>query len=188
MTRPTIGRHLARGAPRLSFAEARRWPRRRALLAVTLLCGTLAGCAAGQVTQTASQTPETAGVGGTAGSMVLDDVFLETADTVPAGGTVALRAAFTDQSPQPDRLVAVTTPVAASVELLQPDGAVATDGIEIPGEGQVDATTGPALVRLNGLTRALSTQTLAPITFEFERAGRVTLDDVPAATPAQGQR
>jgi hypothetical protein len=188
MTRPTIGRHLARGAPRLSFAEARRRPRRRALLAVTLLCGTLAGCAAGQVTQTANQTPETAGVGGTAGSMVLDDVFLETADTVPAGGTVALRAAFTDQSPQPDRLVAVTTPVAASVELLQPDGAVATDGIEIPGEGQVDATTGPALVRLNGLTRALSTQTLAPITFEFERAGRVTLDDVPAATPAQGQR
>jgi copper(I)-binding protein len=118
--------------------------------------------------------------------MVLNDVFLETAYTVPAGGSVALRAAFTDQSVQPDRLVAVTTPAAASVELLAPDGPAAAGGIEVPADRQVDATTGPVLIRLTGLTRALGPQAIVPITFEFARAGRGTLDGVPAA-PARGQ-
>jgi copper(I)-binding protein len=183
----TTERAVAGGAARFSPSAEGRWRARLVLLAV-LLCGTLAGCSASQNAQTARETPDTPGVDGAVGSMVLNDVYLETADTVPAGGTVALRAAFTDESPQPDRLVAITTPVAASVELLTPDGTVATGGIEVPGEGQTDATTGPVLVRLNGLTRALSPQALVPITFEFARAGRVTLDDVPAATPAQGQR
>jgi copper(I)-binding protein len=119
--------------------------------------------------------------------MVLDDVYLETAGTVSAGGSVALRGAFTDESTQPDRLVAVTTPVAASVELLQPDGTPVPDGISVPGNGQVDATTGPVLIRLVGLTQALSPQEIVPITFEFATAGRVTLDDVPAVAPAQAQ-
>jgi copper(I)-binding protein len=115
--------------------------------------------------------------------MVLDDVYLETAVTVPAGGSVVLRGAFTDQSPQPDRMVAVTTPMATGVELLAPDGTVAPAGLEVPGNGQVDATTGPVLVRLTGLTGPLSPQSVVPITFEFATAGRVTLDDVPAAVP-----
>jgi copper(I)-binding protein len=38
----------------------------------------------------------------------------------------------------------------------------------------------PALV---GLTRELNPQAVVPVTFEFAKAGRVTLDDVPAATP-----
>jgi copper(I)-binding protein len=187
MTRPTTRPHVARGAPRPHSATGR-WRGRLVLLAVALLCGTLTGCSVGQVTQTASQTPDTAGVDGSVGSMVLNDVFLETADTVPAGGSVALRASFTSQSLQPDRLIAVSTPVATSVELRTPDDTVATGGIEVPAEGQVDATTGPVLVRLTGLTRALTTQAIVPVTFEFARAGRVTLDDVPAATPAQGER
>jgi len=33
-----------------------------------------------------------------------------------------------------------------------------------------------------GLTRALSTQAIVPITFTFERAGSVTIQDVPVAT------
>jgi copper(I)-binding protein len=177
MTVPTTGR-----------SAARRRGGGLVLLVGALLGGALAGCSAGQITQTASQTPDTAGVDGTAGSIVLNDVFLETADTVPAGGSVALRAAVTDQSPQPDRLVAVTTPAAASVELLQPDGTPATGGIEVPGGAQVDATTGPVLIRLTGLTRALSPETIVPVTFDFASAGRVTLDDVPATTRTQGQR
>lgn len=187
MTSPATRWHQARGAPHLSFPTGR-WRALLALLAVALLSGTLAGCAAGQVTETAQETPNTAGVGGAVGTMVLSDVFLEATGTVPAGGSVPLRAAFTNQSPQPDRLLAVTTPAAATVELLAPDGTVATDGIEVPGQGQVDATTGPELVRLTGLTRALSPQAIVPVTFEFARAGRGTLDDVPVATPAQGEK
>jgi hypothetical protein len=41
------------------------------------------------------------------------------------------------------------------------------------------------LVRLTGLTGALSPQALVPITFEFANAGRGTLEDVPAATSGQ---
>jgi copper(I)-binding protein len=163
--------------------------RRRALavLLAALLCGTLAGCYASQNAQTARLTPATPGVDGAVGMMVLNDVYLETAQTVPAGGSVALRGAFTDESTQPDRLVAVTTAVAASVELLATDGTVATDGIEVPAEGQVDATTGSVLIRLTGLTRELRPGAIVPITFEFATAGRVTLGDVPAAAPVQGQ-
>jgi copper(I)-binding protein len=156
-----------------------------AVLPAVLLCGTLAGCYASQNAQTARETPDTPGVDGAVGMMVLDDVYLDTAVAVPAGGTVALRGAFSDEAVQSDRLVAVTTPVAASVELLAPDGTAATDGIEVPGQGQVDATTGAVLIRLTGLTRELTPEAIVPVTFEFATAGRVTLDDVPAATSVQ---
>src|SRR3954469_25511381 len=169
----------------MSIPIPRRLPLRSApvLLGVVLLGGTLAGCSAGRTAETAQETPDTAGVDGSVGSMVLDDVYLETAVTVPAGGSVVLRGAFTDQSPQPDRMVAVTTPMATGGELRAPDGTVAPAGLEVPGNGQVDATTGPVLVRLTGLTGPLSLQSVVPITFEFATAGRVTLDDVPAAVP-----
>jgi copper(I)-binding protein len=169
----------------MSIAIPRRLRLRSApvLLGVVLLGGTLAACSAGQTAETARETPDTAGVDGSVGSMVLDDVHLETPVTVPAGGSVVLRGAFTDQSLQPDRLAAVTTPMATGVELLAPDGTVAAAGLEVPGNGQLDATTGPVLIRLTGLTGPLSPQAVVPITFEFATAGRVTLDDVPAAVP-----
>jgi hypothetical protein len=44
------------------------------------------------------------------------------------------------------------------------------------------------LLRLTGLTRELTAQATVPITFEFARAGRVTLDDVPAATTVPGKK
>jgi hypothetical protein len=185
MTISTTVGPVARPAARGSESAGGRRGARLVFLAVALVGGTLAGCSAGQVTQTAGQIPDTPGVDGAVGPMVLDDVFLETAATVPAGGSVALRAALTDRSALPDRFVAVTTPVAASVALLAPDGTPATGGLAVPGEGQVDATTGPVLIRLTGLTRSLSPQAIVPVTFDFGSAGRVTLDDVPAATPAQ---
>jgi copper(I)-binding protein len=163
---------------------------RRRTLAVLLavpLCGALAGCYSSQNAETARETPNTPGVDGAVGMMVLDDVYLDTAVAVPAGGSVALRGAFSDEAAEPDRLVAVTTPVAASVELLEPDGTVATAGIEVPAQGQVDATTGDVLVRLTGLARELTPGEIVPVTFEFARAGQVTLDDVPAVTPVGGQ-
>jgi copper(I)-binding protein len=185
MTISTSERPVTGDPARPSSSAGRRWRACGVLLAV-LLCGSLAGCYSSQDAQTAQQTPDTPGVDGAVGMMVLDDVYLETADTVPAGGSVALRAAFTDESPQPDRLVAVTTPAAASVELLAADGTPAPDGITVPGNGAVDVTTGPVLIRLAGLTRALSPQANVPVTFEFANAGRVTLDDVPATTRAGG--
>ncbi|MCU1603897.1 MAG: hypothetical protein JWP46_362 [Modestobacter sp.] len=187
MSISTTERPVACAAARPASSAEGRWRPFLLLLAVGLLCGTLAGCDVGRNAATLHETPAIPGVDGAVGSLVLDDVFLETAHTVPAGGSVALRAAFTDQSHQPDRLVAVTTPAATSVELLAPDGTAAPGGIEVPADRQVDATTGSVLIRLTGLTRALSPQTIVPVTFEFARAGRGTLDDVPAAAPARGQ-
>jgi periplasmic copper chaperone A len=174
----------------MTIALARRLPPRSApvLLGVVLLGGALlAGCSAGQNAETARETPDTPGVDGSVGSMVLDDVYLETAQTVPAGGSVTLRGAFTDQSMQPDRLIGVTSPVATAVEFLAPDGAVVPAGVEVPGDGQLDAATGAVQIRLTGLTGPLSPQAVVPITFEFATAGSVTLDDVPAAVPASGE-
>src|SRR4051794_2219464 len=78
-----------------------RWRAGVGLLAL-LLCGTLTGCSAGQNAETAREIPDTAGVDGGAGPIVLNDVRLATSGTVPPGGSVPLRAALTDTSSQPD--------------------------------------------------------------------------------------
>jgi copper(I)-binding protein len=158
------------------------WRARLTLLATVLLCGVLAGCDAGQNSETVSETPDIPGVDGTVGTIALDDVYLETGGTVPAGGSVPLRVALTNNGTETDQLVAVSTPDAASVELLDTDGTVVPDGIEVPAGEQVDATTGPELLRLVGLSRELSPEAVVPVTFEFAKAGRITLNDVPAAT------
>jgi copper(I)-binding protein len=152
-----------------------------ALLACALLGGTLAACSAGQNAETTRETPDTAGVPGSVGSMVLDDVYLESPRAVPTGGSVTLRGAFTNESPNPDRLIGVTTPEATAVELLASDGTTAPAGIAVPGYGQVDATTGPVLIRLTGLRAPLSPEAIAPVTFQFATAGRGTIDDVPVS-------
>jgi copper(I)-binding protein len=183
----SLSARLAGGVAALTPSSAA-GSRRASLVGLSaVLCGTLAGCYASQNAETSKETPDTPGIDGAVGMIVLDDVYLETADTVPAGGSVALRGSFTEESSQPDQLVAVTTPVAASVEMLAPDGSSAPGGIAVPGDGQVDATTGAVLLRLTGLTRELTAQATVPITFEFARAGRVTLDDVPAATTTTGK-
>jgi copper(I)-binding protein len=155
----------------------------RILLGGALLAGTLAACSAGQNAETADETPDTSGVPGSVGSMVLDDVYLQTTRTVAAGGSVTLRGAFTDESPEPDRLIGVSAPAATAVELLASDGTTAPAGIPVPGYGQVDATTGPVLIRLTGLRGPLSPQAIVAVTFSFATAGSLTIDDVPVRAP-----
>lgn len=70
------------------------------------------------------------------GSMVPDDVCLGAARTVAAGGSVTLRGAFTDESPQPDRLIGVTTPAATAVALLAPDGTRPRQASRCPATGR----------------------------------------------------
>jgi copper(I)-binding protein len=178
-------RPLGRARVRDSEGRWRFWP---VILAVGLLFGALTSCDSGRSAETASETPDTAGVDGGGGSIVLDDVFVQTAATVPAGGSVALRAVVTDESSQADRLVAVSTPAAASVQLFTSSGTRAASGIEVPGQGQVDGTTGPVLLRLIGLTRPLSPLAIVPITFDFAVAGHITVADVPAAASTRGSR
>jgi copper(I)-binding protein len=118
--------------------------------------------------------------------MVLDDVYLETSGSTATGGSATLRGNFTEESPDPDRLVGVTTPVATTVELPAPDGSPTPAAVTVPGDGAVDATTGPVLIRLTGLRGPLSPQVVVPVTFEFATAGRVTIDDVPVRRSGPG--
>lgn len=157
------------------------WGRRAALLCALTLA--LAACDAGQDAETSRETPDTPGVDGSVGSVVLDDVFLDSDTAVDAGGSVPLRGALTNDAEAPDQLVSVTTPAAQSVQLLDADGAVSPAGIELPPGGQVDATTGPVRMRVEGVTAPIQTTQTVTITFVFTNAGEVQLDVPIGSTP-----
>ncbi|MGY1711884.1 copper chaperone PCu(A)C [Geodermatophilus sp. SYSU D00758] len=141
----------------------------------------LAGCDAGQDAETTQEVPDTPGVDGSVGQVDLDDVYLDSGSDVAAGAAVPLRAALTNEGESPDTLTSVTTPAAQSVQLLDENGDPATGGIPLPADGQVDATTGPERMRLEGVTSAIGTTDTVPVTFVFATAGEVRLD-VPVGT------
>ncbi|HYO36533.1 MAG TPA: copper chaperone PCu(A)C [Geodermatophilus sp.] len=157
----------------------RRWAPAAAPVLVTLAA--LVGCSTGQDAGTATETPDTPGVDGAVGDVALDDVFLDSDASVPAGASVALRGALSNSAGTADRLVAARTPAASSVQLLGEDGQVSADGIELPADGSVDATTGAARMRLEGVAEPIATTDTVPVTFVFEAAGEVELD-VPVGT------
>ena len=159
--------------------------RRRALTAAAVTVSawcTLVGCSSGQHAQTASQVPDTPGIEASAGTVVLDDVYVQTSRPVPAGGSVPLRMALSNESPRADRLVAVTSPQAASVEVLDTEGHPTGDGIPLPADGSLDATTGPARLLVTGLTGPLEPMGTVTVTFDFAHAGSLTLQ-ARAGTP-----
>ena len=158
---------------------------RRAVAVVTAAL-TVAGCAAGQDAGTEQETPDVSGVGGAAGQVVLDDVFLESAGGVRTGETVALRAAVTNDGRDDDRLVSADSP-AGRIALLGPDGAPAPDGIALPAGGQLDAVTGPVRMQLADSARAVPETGTLRVTFVFDRAGEVRLDVPVAAGTAPAQ-
>jgi copper(I)-binding protein len=143
----------------------------------------LGGCDAGQEAETAQETPDVAGVNGTVGEVSLDDVFIEADGTIEAGGSAPLRAVLTNDAQQDDDLLRVTTPAAASVQLLAELGVPSPDGIALPAGGQVDGTTGNIRMQLEGVTEPIETTDTVPVTFTFEHAGEVRLD-VPVAPGA----
>src|SRR3954452_17357087 len=93
---------------------------------------------------------------------------------VQAEASVPLRGAFTNEADSADRLLAVSTPAATSVEVL-------TGGITLPAQTQVDAVNGAPQLRLEGVRSPIDITQLVPVTFTFSTAGSVTLG-VPVAT------
>jgi hypothetical protein len=135
-----------------------------------------AGCATGQDADTQRETPDVAGVSGTAGEVVLDDVFLDSADGVQPGETVALRAVLTNDGAADDRLVQADSP-AGPIILLGPSGEVeAPDGIAVPAGGQVDMVDGSVRMELAEADRAVPSTGTLTVTFTFARSGEVRLD------------
>jgi copper(I)-binding protein len=94
------------------------------VIGVALLLGTLGalgGCASGQISQTASQAAAVNGASGHAGSIAVRDaefVYPGSGEHIyPAGSSAAMKMTIVNTGGIRDKLVAVRSPVAASVRL-----------------------------------------------------------------------
>ncbi len=103
----------------------------------------------------------------------------ETAVGQSAGGGFMT---ITNNGSSEDRLVSGTTPVAAEVQLhtMSMDGGVMrmrqlAKGIAIPANGSVELRPGSFHAMFIGLKRPLRQGERFPVTFQFQRAGRVTV-------------
>lgn len=148
----------------------------------------LAGCGAGQIAQTDSQVAAVDGSFGNVGnSIALRNVLLpyppSPTGTYPAGSTVPVVLTIVNQGDQPDELVAVTSPAGQGWVL---------GSTQIPGGTTVISTAGSAgptsplvvgeLRILLSTTKPLRAGLNTPITFQFRKAGTLTLP-VPMGTP-----
>jgi copper(I)-binding protein len=144
---------------------ARHWVGRLLLLVIPVL---LTGCAARTFPDVPTTVMPQGGVNTTIGRMQLDDIWVEGPHGVAAGASAPLHLAMTNGSTHEDTLVRVTTPAARQVTL--PRG-----GIAVPAGEQVNLEHHTDLL-LRGVRHALKPGQWFPMTFEFARAGAVTVD------------
>lgn len=140
----------------------RRRRRRRpagAVVAASAVIGalTLAGCSAGQITQTATQIPAVTGASANIGPVAVRNAQIEFsaeaegANIYPVGGSAPLLMSIANSGGQADKLISVTSPVAGSVEIggnpTVPPGRVLLVGSEEegaePAAGAPSATATP---------------------------------------------
>jgi copper(I)-binding protein len=161
---------------------------RPAFVVATMLTAALAlaGCSAGTVTQTDTIVQNTAvGAWGQVGEIAIRDLTIDGGPTkvVPAGAPALLKGGIVNESPEPDRLVSVSSPYAVSVV---PEGATAIPGdnaIRIVGAepgpvgppNQDERVSGTLRLTLQGTTQVLRPGPTYAVTLTFERAGTVTL-------------
>lgn len=139
-------------------------PRRnRAQLVIGALIAAVAvaGCGAGQITQTSRQVAAVEGANTTSGQISLRNATIkfdepaEGAAIYPVGGNAPLEMVIVNSGAEVDRLVAASSPVAASVEIsgvlripggqaLNIEGAPAPVVAPLPAEGTPAATPAPA--------------------------------------------
>ncbi len=176
---------------------------RAATMGVLLLSPVvLSACSAGQVTQTVTQERDKVGAMAQAGDLTIRAVRLES----PSGGTydsgdeAELQMAIVNAGDEPDALVGISgegfgdvefdsgsaataSPTATPAPTGTPGSRPSSDTeIEIPGRGTIFIGTDGASVTLTDLEQSLTTGQYLELTFEFEKAGEVTLP-VTVATP-----
>jgi copper(I)-binding protein len=90
---------------------------------VAIAAMALAGCGAGQVTQTSTQVPAVVGASGNVGAVAVRDAHIEFAEQpqgaaiYPRGGAAPLSMSIINSGGEPDRLVSASSPVADSVQI-----------------------------------------------------------------------
>lgn len=150
-----------------------------AVLGLSLL---LTGCGANFEAQTYQVRAGADGTNAAVGAIAIRNMALappESGETHEAGADAEVRLTLTNDGPEDDRLVEVTSSAAESVEMHE-DGAQA-DAVDVPRLG----TTGDRLtLQLTGLTQDLRPGRYVEITLRFERNGEITLS-VPVATTGE---
>jgi copper(I)-binding protein len=154
-------------------------PRRAVALALGLPL-LLAGCGAGFEAQTYQERTAFNGTNTATGAIALRNVtVLPPPDdrTLEAGSDAEVMLTLTNDGPEQDELLEVTSPAAESVELLV-DGEP-TSSVELP---RLSSTGGSLGLRLIGLSQELSSGEYLELTFRFERNGTATFDAAVATT------
>lgn len=172
------------------------WPVRVPLTVVARLVAgclavlSLAGCAAGQITQTDNQVAAVDGAFADVGNAIaLREVLIpyppNQQGTYPAGSAVPVLLTIINQTSSADELVAVSSPAASQVLVLGstqiPPGSTLISAVPAGAEPTSPLVTGELRVVLI-TTRPLHAGLDTPVTFQFRNAGRVTLP-VPMAVP-----
>lgn len=185
------------GGP-VGYASLMRVPLTSTSTAVRIVacCATalaLVGCGAGQITQTDNQVSAVGGASGNAGNAIaLRDVLIpyphDQQGTYPAGSAVPVLLTIVNQENSADELIAVTSPAASQAFVLGttqiPPGTTVTStagAVSSRGEPSSPLVAGELRVVLT-TTRPLHAGLDTPVTFQFRKAGTVTLR-VPMAAP-----
>jgi hypothetical protein len=151
------------------------------LLSVLALLATLTGCGAGQVSQTASQASAVNGYSGRAGDVEVRNAAIAYAGQADngaiyrAGQTAPLNMTLVNVGIAADRLVSVSSPVAAGGQI-QGDGSIgAAQSITVgDSDSQADAAAQAARtinVTLVGLKQDIKAGLNYPVVLTFERGG-----------------
>ena len=176
---------------------SRRHSTMRRRLAVTALvaacCATaaaLAGCGAGQITQTDSQVAAVSGSYGDVENIALRNVLIHYPPspngTYPAGSNVPVLLTIVNLGTTADELMSVTSPAASQVLVLgtstiPPGTNVTSTAGSTPAGAQSPVAVGELRIVLN-TTQPLHAGLNTPVTFVFRDAGTVTVP-VPMAAP-----
>ena len=180
---------------------------RAATMGVLLLSPVvLSACSAGQVTQTATQERDKVGAMAQAGDLTIRAVRLESprGGTYDSGDDAELQVAIVNAGEEPDALVGISgegfgdvefdsgstataspsaTPTPTATPTATPGSRSSSDTeIEIPARATIFIGTDGASVTLTDLEQPLTTGQYLELTFEFEKAGELTLP-VTVATP-----
>jgi hypothetical protein len=176
-----------------------RAPRSRAVaggLAAVLTATLLAGCSAGQLSQSADQEPAVNGNRATVGELTLRDVYLEgqqRGDALRPPERLDLRFAVTNQSGvQDDELLTVTSDYADVTLTGERD--IPANGLLVVGEPEqitVLRNDDPGFRRAGDATatlkREVSNGLLYPFTFTFREAGSVEVQ-LPVSAGNESER